>query len=414
LSKAVDARFIAIERELLEAEPAIALIDRCRPLNTRTEIERLVEGWEAGEPATPSWRYRQAPRLVETRRALEHVVKAAEGQGFLGEQYAERARELDKEAAIAEAIGSPDVEAFAALRFPLDRTAAGLAADVCAREWAALAPQRGEPQVLAEDERDPRSLVSAVGTLIGALRLPTRVVLVPDLASAAAASDGVILIRPSVLHTESAARRVALHEVVGHALPRILARAEPLALFRVGSASGADDEEGRALLLEERHGLLGDARRRELGVRHLGASAVRRGADWVELVRLILQHGMTARDAIRLAARIARGGGLARELVYLPALFRVRSALSKEPELEGYLARGRIGVAAAGSLHALGVVIESRDDRDVIGRFVLAPRRDVELRAGANVGERPGREDQIDPKPVIANEARSAVVPPGK
>jgi hypothetical protein len=361
-----------MERDLLDAERAIALIDRCRPLNTRAELERLVERWGVGEAAAPAWRYRPSPCLAETRRALDRVAGTAEGLGWLGRHYAERARELDQEAAIVEAVGSTALAARAARRFPLDRTRSGVAADASATTWAGEAPQHSEPHVLAEDERDPRSLVSAVGGLIGALRLPTRVVLVSDLASAAAAGDGVILIRPSVLHSESAARRIALHEVVGHALPRISARTETLGLFRIGSASGADDEEGRALVLEQRHGLLAVDRRRELGIRHLGACAVRRGADWIELVRLILRHGFAVRDAIRLAARIARGGGLAREIVYLPAFCRVRAALAKQPELERYLERGRISVAAAGKLLAEGVEIASRDDRDVIGRFVRA------------------------------------------
>jgi hypothetical protein len=321
------------------------------------------------------------------------------GRGWLGQQYVERAREIDREAAIVEAIGTADFEARAALRFPLDRTPTGARAESSAAAWAVLTPRRDEALVAADDERDPRSLVNAVNALIGSLRLPTRVVWVPDLASAAAAGDGVILLRPSVLHTETSARRIALHEVVGHALPRIRARTEALGLFRVGSASGADDEEGRALLLEERHGLLSDERRRELAVRHLGACAVRRGADWVELVRLILGHGFAVRDAIRPAARIARGGGLAREIIYLPALGRVRAALEEEPELEAYLERGRIGLSAAGALRSASerVDVERRDDGDVIGSFVRAPRRDLDLGARAMVGELPGRENEIDP-----------------
>jgi hypothetical protein len=196
--------------------------------------------------------------------------------------------------------------------------------------------------------------VRILGSLIGSLKIGARVSLVPELASAAAAGDGVVLVRPGVPHTESAARRIALHEVIGHVLPRIVARAELLGLFRVGSASGTDDEEGRALFLEEREELLSSSRRRELGVRHLGALAIRKGADWVELVRLVLEYGFAVRDALRLAARIARGGGLAREIVYLPAFFRVRTALISEPALEAYLSRGRVSIAAARTLRAEG------------------------------------------------------------
>ena len=46
--------------------------------------------------------------------------------------------------------------------------------------------------------------------------------------------------------------------------------------------------------------------------------------------------------------------GLGRELVYLPALSRVRAGLGAEPELEAYLERGRVSIAAARQLRALG------------------------------------------------------------
>ena len=368
------AALARMERLLGEAERAIALIDRCRPLNTRAEFERIAQLWDAGEPTSPAWTYRPAPDLSETHAALEQVVRTGARLGSVGRLYAARAEELEREANIVEALGTDSFAACAAVRYPIDVTGAGIAADGCARRWALIEPVEDAPRVLAEDAGDPRSLVRVLGALIGSLRVPARIALVPDLASAAAAGDGVILVRPGILHTASAARRIALHEVVGHVLPRIAARAELLGLFRVGSALGTDDEEGRALLLEEREGLLGEARRKELAVRHLSALAVRRGADWAEVVRLVTSYGFALRDALRLAARVARGGGLAREIVYLPAFLRVRAALSSEPALEAYLERGRISVAVARELRTGRVEVEERDHRYVIGRLVAVPR----------------------------------------
>jgi hypothetical protein len=408
------AAYGRMERLLAGAERAIALIDRCRPLNTRTELERLEGAWQGGVPARPAWSYASPPDLSGTRKALEHAVRFGTELGGLGLLYAGRAEELEREASIVEALATESFAARARSRYPIDRTSAGIAADRCAARWAALPPPDSEQDIAAEDERHPGSLVRVVHALIASLSIPAKIVLMPDLASAAAAADGVVLVRPGVRHTESAARRIALHEVIGHVLPRIVARAEPLGLFRVGSASGADDEEGRALLLEEREGLLADARRRELGVRHLGALAVRKEADWVELVRLVLGHGFALRDALRLAARIARGGGLARELVYLPALYRVRAALDEDPALERYLERGRISVSAARALRAEPAFVEGREHRDVIGRLVAVPRSDIDLRARAPVGKRLRREDQIDAQPLVALEAACPVVPPGK
>jgi hypothetical protein len=44
---------------------------------------------------------------------------------------------------------------------------------------------------------------------------------------------------------------------------------------------------------------------------------------------------------------VQRGGGLGREVVYLPALLRVEQAFEREPELDDWLAAGRLSLAAA-------------------------------------------------------------------
>jgi len=114
-----------------------------------------------------------------------------------------------------------------------------------------------------------------LGALAGALHLPIRISTSRDMACAAATGEGCIVVRTGVSHTASAGRRIALHEVYAHALPRARAVRESIGLFAVGTAGASDDEEGRAVLIEERHELLDDARRRELGARHIAATAAR-------------------------------------------------------------------------------------------------------------------------------------------
>jgi hypothetical protein len=131
-----------------------------------------------------------------------------------------------------------------------------------------------------------------------------------------------------------------------------LAQREELALFRVGSAKSADDEEGRALLLERGAGVLEGSRKRELARRHLAARAVRLGASFRDIVSELFQLGQDIASAVEAACRAARGGGLARELVYLASLSRVMRAFESEPELEGYFEHGRVSVEAARACHA--------------------------------------------------------------
>ena len=78
--------------------------------------------------------------------------------------------------------------------------------------------------------------------------------------SRAACGDGVVFVCIGVSLRASEARRIAEHELLGHALPRLAARSHPLGLLRVGCARSSDDEEGRALHIEERSGLLDEGR----------------------------------------------------------------------------------------------------------------------------------------------------------
>ena len=145
-----------------------------------------------------------------------------------------------------------------------------------------------------------------------------------------------------------------LHEIHGHALPRARPRHEPLGLFAVGTAGGSDDEEGRALLLERRAGCLGAHRRAELARRHLAATALRNGADFSETVRLLLATESSIDEALAIAARAHRGGGLGREIVYLTALARVGRILEVDPDVETWMERGRIAAHAVPILRTLG------------------------------------------------------------
>lgn len=332
-----------LDRLLLHAEKAVAL-DRCLPVNLVPEIERLATTWESLGPASPNWAYRSPPDLSDLLAALDRVVAFLPSGNPLGDLYGGRAHELWKEARIVEALGSDEFGARAAERFPVDPSEHGVLADRLANEWIRLPEPAEGVRVAADDASNPRSLISVSRSLVGQLRLPVRVVSSPSLASAAATGDGIIVVREGTTHSERAARRIALHEVHGHAMPRVRARAEVLGLFSAGTRSGSDDEEGRALLVEERHGLMDNQRRRELGLRHLAARAVRAGADWVDIVHFAKAHGARTLDAVRIATRVHRGGGLARELVYLPALGRVRAAFESDATIESWLERGRIGV----------------------------------------------------------------------
>jgi len=338
-------------RELMmRAEAEIRLIDRAQPLNAVAEREALIAAWGSNKPRPPAFTYGPPASFKALRAELEEAAHSLGEFGRLGELYIERLLELECEAGIAEDVGREWFGDSAARRYPRETTPDALIAHEVAERWIDASDRRSTTLHKSDNRSDPQSLVSALEHATEGM--PVRVEIRPNQAAVAAVGDGFIGVRPGLWHTEREVRRIVLHEVEGHCRPRVAAQREPLGIFRVGAALSSDDEEGRALLIERRAGLLEGARRRELARRHIAAESVRAGASFVGTVTDLVSRGQDIASAVEAACRAFRGGGLARELVYLVALSRVTRAFSTEPELEGWFERGRMSVSAAKTLSA--------------------------------------------------------------
>jgi hypothetical protein len=334
---------------LRRAESEIRLLDRAQPTNAVEEREALIADYGAGRKRAPNFEYAATPELGKLRGALSAAATAIGGFGALGAAYAARALELECEAAAAEQVGGAEFAARCALRYPLEASPDADTADAWAARWIHAADDPPTKLHRSDDRADPESLICTLERV--AEGLPVRVQ-IRNQAAAASVGDGFIGVRAGLWHSRENVTRIVLHEIEGHVRPRVLAQREPLGLFRVGSAKSSDDEEGRALLLERGAGVLEGARRRELARRHLAAQAVRAGASFREIVDQLLALGQDIASGVEAACRALRGGGLAREYVYLVSLARVTRAFEAEPELEGYFEHGRVSVEAARQCHA--------------------------------------------------------------
>jgi hypothetical protein len=96
----------------------------------------------------------------------------------------------------------------------------------------------------------------------------------------------------------------------------------------------------------------------------LAAESVRDGAELWETVAMLGRTGADVSEALAVACRAHRGGGLARESIYLAGYLRVAEALAARPELERALEAGRLSLRAAEAL--LVDSVELDDDGDVI------------------------------------------------
>lgn len=341
-----------LEKLLTLAVRRVQVLGALAPRNAVAERQRLTAALEVGGKAEPAWEYVPVAH-EDLRRALDAASDAREvlEDDPLGGLVLARIRELSLEAALCAAAGTREIAGLSEARYPAPpndvAAEVGALCDAWLAEDAASAPE----ELLASDADDARSLASRLRAEVGRLRLPFSVVVQPTLAPLAATGDGVLLVasgRPlSVLDVE----RTVLHEIEGHVLPRVAATHAAHPLFRIGTASGIDDQEGRAVLLEARAGLLGPRRRRQLAARHRAVLAMRAGATFHDVATSLVAGGTAPADAVLVTERAFRGGdgrtaGLGRERVYLEALVKVRAALVARPEDEATMASGHIAIDA--------------------------------------------------------------------
>lgn len=335
-------------RFLERVEPEIGLIGRVRPIGVAKDYQRLLASWQSGREASPNCRYGSGPSLARVQRALAELADRAEAFQEDGCWIAERARELLLEARMASLVGSKDFIPLACARFQLPCGVEAETLEALARQWLSEGAGRpcDEATFRSDDRTVSASLYSTLTKRVGAARLPVRLRIDADLMSVAACGDHLLVIRDRTWLTARAAERIAEHEVRGHLLPRLAARKRQDVL-RCGCAGATDDEEGRALLIEERLGLMDAWRRAELGARHLACVYLRRGATFVDTVRGLTELGADLPVALRAVMRAGRGGGMGREIVYMPAMQRLGRAFDANPALEDWFREGRVSLQYA-------------------------------------------------------------------
>ncbi|MDF3068007.1 MAG: hypothetical protein K0R38_3608 [Polyangiaceae bacterium] len=358
----LSARAQRIARELKRCEAKVALLDRVRPLNLGAELLRLGAAFADGARPPAAFEHGPRPELGELRRALREAARTLAGGDVEEQLLATRAEELELEAQLAEHVGDRCFAALASQRFPFPEEGVSLRRLAETFLTAPAAPEPAGALHLSDDHQDPESLWSKISRRVASERWPVRVELAPGLVSLAAVADGVVRVRPGARLSVRVAERIALHEVEGHVRPRVSGTGLGGA-FLAGTARASEDEEGRAILLEERAGLLGSERRRELARRYLAVLSLREGGELWDTVDVLGRTGAPAGAAIELACRVHRGGGLGRELVYLAGYARVASRFANEPRLEQVVRSGRLSLDAAVLLESS---LDFDDDGDVI------------------------------------------------
>lgn len=342
------------ERLLIEAVRSVRLLGSVVPRNAAPERARLIQAFESGTEATPRWTYARTDHAALRKALARAAARLAAEPHPIAQLYAARARELEIEAALASEAGTGVLGALARARFRSASPQAAGEATILARKWINEGREAGseDAETIESDAPVPGSLLTRMREEVSRLGLPFAVVAQPSLSALAATGERHILIAANRRVTRDDVERTVMHEIEAHAIPRTRAAQARLGIFQIGTARGIDDQEGLAIVLEERGNYLGAKRKRELAARHLAVEAMDGGARFPENVQaLVKEHGLTPRDAVLVAERVYRGGdgstpGLGRERIYLEAFLRVRDHLAKKPTDEGILTSGQVSLDA--------------------------------------------------------------------
>ena len=345
-----------IDEALVLATRGLHLLSAATPVNAKAERIRLVAAATEDMPLAPSWSYAPHP-TSDARARLERIARSLDtlGDDPLAQVYAARAEEAALEAELIEHVGGSRLPELAERRFPRVARSLTKKNDALLERWRSAKTTSSDVAIACDDDHVD-SLLSCMRREVGKRALPFRVVVHPPLSSLAATGDGVILIASGRPISPTAALRTVLHEIEGHALPRTRAARQELAIFRIGTARGVDDQEGLALVIEERAGFLEGERMRDLAARASAVEAMRSGADFGEVVRFLRSdHARAPSEAVAIAERIFRGSdgrapGLGRESVYAQSFLRVKSALEKFPDAEEVIRSGQVSVDAWSAL----------------------------------------------------------------
>jgi uncharacterized protein (TIGR02421 family) len=148
------------------------------------------------------------------------------------------------------------------------------------------------------------------------------------------------------------------HEIGVHLLTYFNGDSQGLAILRSGLAGYEGMQEGLAVLAEYLAGGMTAVRLRLIGARVLACQAMLDGADFTETFRVLQDDfGIDGHSAFNATLRVYRGGGFAKDAIYLRGVLQVLSHLSRGGSLTpfwiGKISATHFGIVQELSLRGL-------------------------------------------------------------
>ncbi|WEZ84466.1 flavohemoglobin expression-modulating QEGLA motif protein [Rhizobium sp. 32-5/1] len=158
-----------------------------------------------------------------------------------------------------------------------------------------------------------------------------------DLPSGLMVSGNRLLISRNTLMDRARVGPLLSHEVGVHLLTYFNGSAQGLRLFRSGLAGYEGMQEGLAVFAEYLSGGMTVERLRLIAARVVGCAMMLEGVPFERTFsRLTDEHGLAQSDAFNLVLRLYRGGGLAKDAIYLRGLLQLLEHLKSDRALDPF------------------------------------------------------------------------------
>jgi uncharacterized protein (TIGR02421 family) len=346
-----------------------------------------TDAWEEFESAG----YKRAPRLLY--RPLAFEVDRQKKNLFsirldhfedpvLTTLYREKQQELDLQLSLLAARETPRfIELGRALYGPVDPALLEAANDILARTQPGRGIKKsdGDDADFAFIERRARAMIKTYAATYEGFSAVIE--LRDDLPAGLMVSAGRLLISRNTTMARTRVNALLSHEVGVHLLTYFNGSAQGLRLFRSGLAGYEGVQEGLAVLAEYLVGGMTVARLRLIAARVIGCGLMLDGADFAECFARMRELGLSPLSAFNLVLRIYRGGGLAKDAIYLRGLLEVLAHLRAGGKLDpfwmGKIASSHFGVMQ--ELSTRGLLKAPQ----LAPQFLSHPRAEARLAAAA-------------------------------
>ena len=299
------------------------------------------EAWQefsaAGHARAPAFFYRPlAIDITARKKALFSIALDRFEDPVLEGLYREKQQELDLQLSMLSAREDVSfVEMSRALYGAVDERLEKIAHDILdatARPSRKRQPETADHRYVA---RRAQAMITRYADQYPAFS--PNVEVRDDLPSGLIVSSDRLLIARTTTMPRERVDALLSHEVGVHLLTHCNGSGHGLRLFRSGLAGYEGAQEGLAVLAEYLVGGMTVARLRLIAARVVACAGMLDGADFVETYRLLTrEHGFAPLMAFNIALRLYRGGGLAKDAIYLRGLLEILAHLHGGGDLEPF------------------------------------------------------------------------------